>query len=71
MLQPKEEVTASRGLLHIWAGLCCQDWLLHDIQLGKQSGPSCPVPASQLPKVPAAPLREGADCVYVSDPQLG
>lgn len=25
MLQPREELTASRGLLHTWAGLCCQD----------------------------------------------
>lgn len=64
MLQPSKERTASRGLLHTWARLCCQHWLLRDIQLGKQSGPSCPVPVSQLPTVPVAPLREGA--VYLS-----
>lgn len=23
--QPREELTASRGLLHTWEGLCCQD----------------------------------------------
>lgn len=67
MLQPREELTASRGLLHTWARLCCQHWLLRDIQLGKQSGPSCPVPVSQLSTVPAAPLREGANFVFVSE----
>lgn len=67
MLQPREELTASRGLLHTWKRLCCQHWLLCDIQLGKQSGPSCPVPVTQPSTVPAAPLREGADFVFVSE----